>query len=96
VVFSIADMRTVHSREAFASLREHVGDKLLATAVRQSIAYAESAERAVSILDHRPDLGEDYLLLADELLRRLGMASARRRLKPLLPAAAATNGAPAS
>jgi chromosome partitioning protein len=96
VVFSIADMRTVHSREAFASLREHVGDKLLATAVRQSIAYAESAERAVSILDHRPDLGEDYLLLADELLRRLGMASARRRLKPLLPAAPATNGGPAS
>ena len=29
--------------------------------IRSSIAYAESAERARSILDHRPDLGADYL-----------------------------------
>src|SRR5919206_901138 len=84
VVFTIADMRTVHSREAQASLKEHVGDKLLDTVVRQSIAYAESAERAVSILDHRPDLGNDYLRLADELLRRLELDGARRKLKPLL------------
>src|SRR4051794_13648905 len=87
VVFTIADMRTVHSREAQASLKEHVGDKLLDTVVRQSIAYAESAERAVSILDHRPDLGGDYVRLADELLRRLGLKEARRRLAPLLEAA---------
>jgi chromosome partitioning protein len=80
VVFNIADMRTVHSREAFDSLREHVKDKLFTTTIRQSIAYAESAERAVSILDHRPDLGSDYLRLADELLGRLGMSEARRRL----------------
>lgn len=84
VVFNIADMRTVHSREAYASLSEHVGDKLFATTIRSSIAYAESAERAVSILDHRPDLGADYIRLADELLQRLGLAAARRRLKPLL------------
>ena len=81
VVFNIADMRTVHSREAYDSLREHVGDKLLDTVVRQSIAYAESAERAVSILEHRPDLGEDYVRLADEVLGRLGMTAARRRLR---------------
>jgi chromosome partitioning protein len=87
VVFTIADMRTVHSREAQASLKQHVGDKLLDTVVRQSIAYAESAERAVSIIDHRPDLGTDYLQLADELLRRLGLTTARRQLKPLLEAA---------
>src|SRR3954467_8692447 len=86
VVFTIADMRTVHSREAQASLKEHVGDKLLDTVVRQSIAYAESAERAVSILDHRPDLGADYLALADELLGRLGLTDARAGLKPLLEA----------
>ena len=30
----------------------------------QSIAYAESAERAVSILDYRPDLAADYLAVA--------------------------------
>ena len=78
VLFNIADMRTVHSREAYDSLREHVGDKLLDTVVRQSIAYAESAERAVSILDHRPDLGDDYVQLASELLGRLGLTSAPR------------------
>ena len=87
VVFNIADMRTVHSREAYDSLREHVGDKLLDTTVRQSIAYAESAERAVSILDHRPDLGQDYMALADELLGRLDLSTARRRLRSSLNAA---------
>ncbi len=71
VVLTIADLRTVHSREAQASLKEHIGDKLFAATIRQSIAYAESAERAVSILDHRPDLGADYEALADELLTRL-------------------------
>ncbi len=80
VLFNIADMRTVHSREAFESLKEHVGDKLLEQSVRQSIAYAESAERAVSIYEHRPDLGADYLLVAEELLRRLGLEDARRRV----------------
>jgi len=83
VVFSIADMRTVHSREAFESLREHIGSKLLNSTIRQSIAYAETAERAISILDYRPDLGADYIALADELLERLGMPDARRRLADL-------------
>ncbi len=72
VVLNIADMRTTHSREAFASLSETYGDKLFQTPIRASIAYAESAERAVSILDRRPDLGRDYLVLAAEVLRRLG------------------------
>jgi chromosome partitioning protein len=83
VVFSIADMRTVHSREAFDSLREHVGSKLFESTIRQSIAYAESAERAISILDHRPDLGADYVALAGEVLERLGMTAARDRLTTL-------------
>jgi chromosome partitioning protein len=89
VFFNIADMRTVHSREAFDSLREHVGDKLFDTTIRQSIAYANSAERAMSILDHRPDLGADYLRLTDELLARLGHRDARRKLEPMLAGAAA-------
>src|ERR1700760_2261554 len=83
VVLNIADMRTKHSREAFASLREHFGDKLLNTTIRFSIAYAESAERAVSILDYRPDLGADYLAVADELLARLDLPAARRKLRKL-------------
>ena len=80
VLFNIADMRTVHSREAFESLQEHVGKKLLDQSVRQSIAYAESAERAISIFEHRPDLGADDLKVAEELLRRLGLDDARRKV----------------
>jgi chromosome partitioning protein len=83
VVFNIADMRTRHSRDAYDTLREHVGRKLLNSTIRQSIAYAEAAERAVSILDHRPDLGADYLALADELLARLKQPEARARLQAL-------------
>jgi chromosome partitioning protein len=83
VVFNIADMRTRHSRDAYTSLREHAGRKLFETTIRQSIAYAEAAERAVSILDHRPDLGADYIALADEILQRLKMPAPRERLKAL-------------
>jgi chromosome partitioning protein len=83
VVFNIADMRTKHSKESYATLREHIGSKLFATTVRQSIAYAESSELAVSILDHRPDLGADYLALADELLGRLKLKEPRKRLRAL-------------
>lgn len=72
ILLGLADMRTVHSREALASLKENFPDKVFDTVIRSSIAYAESAERAVSILDHRPDLGADYLALTDEVLRRLG------------------------
>jgi chromosome partitioning protein len=84
VVLNIADMRTRHSREAFDSLRAHFEDKLFETTIRASIAYAESAERAVSILDYRPDLAADYLNVADELLRRLQLEVARERLAPML------------
>jgi chromosome partitioning protein len=83
VVFNIADMRTIHSRDAFQALREEFGEKVFDTSIRQSIAYAESAERGISILDHRPDLGEDYISLADELLARLGLEDARGRLESL-------------
>jgi chromosome partitioning protein len=83
VVLNIADMRTTHSRDAYAQLREHFGDKVFDTVIRASIAYAESAEKARSILDHRPDLGADYLDLAAEVLDRIGLRDARRRLEPL-------------
>ena len=80
VGLTIADLRTVHSREAQAQLAENFDGKLFSAVIRQSIAYAESAERGVSVLEHRPDLGADYLALADELLGRLGMSDARARL----------------
>src|SRR5436309_6507082 len=84
VVLNIADMRTIHSREAYQTLAEHFGERVFRTTIRASIAYAESAERAVSILDYRPDLGADYLALADELLRRLGLEDARKPLGQML------------
>jgi chromosome partitioning protein len=85
VLLNLADMRTVHSREALASLKERFGEKVVFdTVVRASIAYAESAERATSILDHRPDLGTDYIALAGEVLGRLdGFEAARERLSPV-------------
>jgi chromosome partitioning protein len=91
VVLNIADMRTVHSREAYAQLKQHFGQSVFETTIRSSIAYAESAERAVSILDHRPDLGQDYLQLADEVLARLDLRDARRKVKQMMEEA----GAPA-
>jgi chromosome partitioning protein len=82
-VLNIADMRTVHAREALEQLRDGFGDKIFDTSIRRSVAYAESAERAVSIIDHRPDLGADYLSLADEVLARLGRDGDRGALKKL-------------
>ncbi|MHB8240852.1 MAG: ParA family protein [Solirubrobacteraceae bacterium] len=84
VLLNLADMRTVHSREALVSLQERFGEAVFPTAIRASIAYAESAERARSILDHRPDLGTDYIAVADELMGRLpGLDAARKRLRKL-------------
>jgi len=87
IVMNIADMRTVHSRDAFEALREHFDDKVFDTVIRSSIAYAESAGKGRSILDYRPDLGRDYLALADEVLQRIKLAGWRRKLAPLLEAA---------
>ncbi len=84
VLLNLADMRTVHSREALASLQERFGELVFDTVIRTSIAYAESAERARSILDHRPDLGADYLALAAEVLARLDdIDGTRKRLAQL-------------
>lgn len=79
-VVTKADLRTVHSREAVEQLRSAHGDKILETVVRQSIAYPETAERGTSILDHRPELGVDYLDLAVEVSDALGEDAARRKL----------------
>jgi chromosome partitioning protein len=85
VLLNRTDMRTVHSREALVSLKDRFGSDVFDTVVRASIAYAESAERATSILDYRPDLGEDYMTLADEVLGRLsGFASARGQLAKMV------------
>jgi chromosome partitioning protein len=83
VVLNIADLRTVHSREALVQLRERFGDKVFQSVVRASIRYAESAERGVSILDFRPELGADYLALAEEVLERVGLGEESTRVAEL-------------
>ena len=83
MVLNIADMRTVHSREALVQLRERFGEKVFQTPIRASIRYAESAERGVSIVDYRPDLGADYLGLAEEVLERAGLSEESARVAEL-------------
>jgi chromosome partitioning protein len=83
VVLNIADLRTIHSREALTQLRERFGERVFDSVVRQSIRYAESAERGVSIIDYRAELGDDYLALAAEVLDRIGMPDERGRVTEL-------------
>ena len=80
ILMNIADMRTKHSQDAFAQLQEAFGERVFGTVIHSSIAYAESAEKALSILDYRPDLGADYEALAAEVLERIGRVDARARL----------------
>src|SRR5215211_8789336 len=47
VVLNIADLRTLHSREALVQLKERFGERVFESVIRQSIRYAESAERGV-------------------------------------------------
>jgi chromosome partitioning protein len=83
VVLNIADLRTVHSREALVSLKERFGEKVFNSPIRASIRYAESAERGVSILDYRPELGADYLALGQEVLSRIGLDDESARVASL-------------
>jgi chromosome partitioning protein len=84
VVLNIADMRLIHAREALEELRERFGERVFDSVIRRSVRYAESAERGVSILDYAPDLGADYVALADEVLARLdGFGEARGRVTAL-------------
>ena len=83
VVMNIADMRTLHSREVLATLRERFGPKVFRTVIRQSIRYAESAQHGTPIVDYSPRVGADYLAFSDELLDRLGISVGRQRLRSL-------------
>jgi chromosome partitioning protein len=87
VVLNITDLRTLHARQAQASLRQSYGDRLFETVIRKSVRYPESAERGVSILDYRPELGVDYIALGEEVLARLGEDEARARVSALRPRA---------
>ncbi len=73
IVLNMANMRTNHARQTLESLREHFGEKVFESVIRRSIAYAESAERAIPILSYRPQRGVDYLRLSAEIFERLEM-----------------------
>jgi chromosome partitioning protein len=81
VALNIANMRTRHARQTLDALTERFGDRVFDTVIRQSIVYAESAERAIPILDYKPDRGWDYLALSAEVLARLGMEERLTRLE---------------
>jgi chromosome partitioning protein len=83
VVVNIADLRTLHARDTWSKLTERYGSKVFETVIHKSIRYAESTQRRLSILDHRPELGGDYVRLANELLARLGEEEARERVAAL-------------
>jgi chromosome partitioning protein len=83
IVLNIANMRTRHARETLDTLRRHFPDATCETVIRRSIAYAESAERAVPILDYRPDRGVDYVRLAAEIFDRLDMRERRTQVEEL-------------
>ncbi len=83
IVLNIANMRTRHARQTLEMLRERFGDAVFRSVIRQSVAYAESAERAQTILEYRPARAVDYLALAGEILRRLGMPELLSRLDEL-------------
>ena len=81
VLLNIANMRTKHARQTLEALDERFPGKVFKSVIRQSIAYAESAERARPILDYRPERGADYLDLAVEVLERLDMSDRLERLE---------------
>jgi chromosome partitioning protein len=83
VVLNIANMRTKHARQTLETLNERFPGKVFDSVIRQSIAYAESAERALPILAYRPERGADYIGLCAEILRRLGLEDRLGRLEQL-------------
>src|SRR6059058_4643349 len=68
------------AKESLQQLRERFDGKVFDAVIRSSIRYAESAERGVSIVDYRPELGADYLALAEEVLDRTGFGEERARV----------------
>ena len=84
IALNIANMRTRHARDTLESLREHFDEMVFDTVIRRSIAYAESAERAIPILTYRPDRAVDYLRFTIEILDRLGMPERREIVEQLV------------
>ena len=85
VVMNIADMRTVHSREAYAQLERALRREGLRDRHPRPRSPTPSRPRGrCRSSTTGPTSGADYLALADEVLERIGLRDARRALKPLL------------
>ena len=84
ITLNIANMRTRHARDTLESLQEHFDSMVFETVIRRSIAYAESAERAIPILNYRPDRAVDYLRLTIEILDRLNMPERREVVEQIV------------
>ena len=63
----------------------------IANAVRDAGLWIDGKDPAWTILDYRPELGGDYVRLADELLARLGDEESRERLRALREEMVATS-----
>ena len=72
VVATRYDARKNLNRGVIDKIREHFGDKLFATPIRENIALAEAPSHGRTIFEHEPAShgAEDYLALAGELLER--------------------------
>ena len=66
------DQRKNLNREVVEKIREHFGDKLFKTLVRDNVALAEAPSFGKTIFEYKPDSygAEDYLTLSKEILTR--------------------------
>ena len=85
VVMNIADMRTVHSREAYDQLAEHFGDKVYRTLVPRNVRLAEAPSYGLPGVVFDPAATEPW---RQNLLPLLAVTPAmgvvRRVLNPLV------------
>ncbi len=74
IIANMFDSRRKICHDVVNSLKERFGDKLFSTMIRDTVRIVEAPSFGVSVLHHDPRSSgaEDFKLLADEFLRRLG------------------------
>jgi chromosome partitioning protein len=67
------DSRKNLNQEVVKKIREHFGDKVFKTLIRDNVAVAEAPSFGQTIFEYRPDSNgaTDYLALTDEILTRI-------------------------
>ena len=73
---SRVDLRTRHSGEVLESLREHFGDKVFGSFIRENIKLAEapSYKKPITSYDNSGGAAQDFRALTNELLPHLELA----------------------